>query len=299
MGPAAARFYGDPTAELRRGRHHRHQRQDHHRLPGAPPARGRRASSAGCSARSTRSSAAREEEVERTTPEAIDLQATFRRDARRAATAPARWRSPRTRSSSAAPSGIRFACRVFTNLTQDHLDFHPTMEDYFAAKRRLFEGARAGGRERRRRVRAPARRRASDARDLRDRARRRLPRARRRASTCGLALPLRDAGRRRSSCDSPLPGLFNVQNALARGRRGALARRAARRRSPAALPRLRARAGPLRAGGRGPGLRRARGLRAHARLARERAARRARDHRAGACTWCSAPAATATAPSAR
>src|SRR5205085_9277025 len=27
---------------------------------------------------------------------------------------------------------------VFTNLTQDHLDFHPTMEDYFLAKRRLF-----------------------------------------------------------------------------------------------------------------------------------------------------------------
>src|SRR3712207_7701836 len=27
---------------------------------------------------------------------------------------------------------------VFTNLTQDHLDFHPTMEDYFQAKRRLF-----------------------------------------------------------------------------------------------------------------------------------------------------------------
>jgi UDP-N-acetylmuramoyl-L-alanyl-D-glutamate--2,6-diaminopimelate ligase len=35
--------------------------------------------------------------------------------------------------------GIRFACRVFTNLTQDHLDFHPTMEDYFLAKRKLFE----------------------------------------------------------------------------------------------------------------------------------------------------------------
>ena len=29
---------------------------------------------------------------------------------------------------------------VFTNLTQDHLDFHPTMEAYFAAKRRLFDG---------------------------------------------------------------------------------------------------------------------------------------------------------------
>jgi UDP-N-acetylmuramoyl-L-alanyl-D-glutamate--2,6-diaminopimelate ligase len=35
--------------------------------------------------------------------------------------------------------GIHFAARVFTNLTQDHLDFHPTMEDYFAAKRMLFE----------------------------------------------------------------------------------------------------------------------------------------------------------------
>jgi UDP-N-acetylmuramoyl-L-alanyl-D-glutamate--2,6-diaminopimelate ligase len=34
--------------------------------------------------------------------------------------------------------GIRFAATVFTNLTQDHLDFHPSMEDYFQAKRRLF-----------------------------------------------------------------------------------------------------------------------------------------------------------------
>jgi UDP-N-acetylmuramoyl-L-alanyl-D-glutamate--2,6-diaminopimelate ligase len=39
--------------------------------------------------------------------------------------------------------GIRFAARLFTNLTQDHLDFHETMEDYFAAKRMLFE--REGG----------------------------------------------------------------------------------------------------------------------------------------------------------
>jgi UDP-N-acetylmuramoyl-L-alanyl-D-glutamate--2,6-diaminopimelate ligase len=34
--------------------------------------------------------------------------------------------------------GVKFAAAIFTNLTQDHLDFHPTMEDYFAAKRRLF-----------------------------------------------------------------------------------------------------------------------------------------------------------------
>ena len=36
---------------------------------------------------------------------------------------------------------IHWAVAVFTNLTQDHLDFHPTMEDYFAAKRRLFAAA--------------------------------------------------------------------------------------------------------------------------------------------------------------
>lgn len=37
--------------------------------------------------------------------------------------------------------GFAFHTAVFTNLSQDHLDFHGTMEEYFAAKRRLFEGA--------------------------------------------------------------------------------------------------------------------------------------------------------------
>src|SRR5581483_492640 len=36
---------------------------------------------------------------------------------------------------------VRFAVLVFTNLTQDHLDFHGTMDRYFAAKRGLFEQA--------------------------------------------------------------------------------------------------------------------------------------------------------------
>jgi UDP-N-acetylmuramoyl-L-alanyl-D-glutamate--2,6-diaminopimelate ligase len=36
--------------------------------------------------------------------------------------------------------GIHFDVKVFTNLTQDHLDFHDDMEDYFAAKRLLFSG---------------------------------------------------------------------------------------------------------------------------------------------------------------
>jgi len=37
--------------------------------------------------------------------------------------------------------GLQFHTAVFTNLTQDHLDFHGTMEDYFAAKQLLFTGS--------------------------------------------------------------------------------------------------------------------------------------------------------------
>lgn len=36
--------------------------------------------------------------------------------------------------------GLRFTVGAFTNLSQDHLDFHPTMESYFEAKARLFGG---------------------------------------------------------------------------------------------------------------------------------------------------------------
>jgi UDP-N-acetylmuramoyl-L-alanyl-D-glutamate--2,6-diaminopimelate ligase len=36
--------------------------------------------------------------------------------------------------------GVQFQTTVFTNLTRDHLDFHKTMEDYFAAKQLLFLG---------------------------------------------------------------------------------------------------------------------------------------------------------------
>ena len=73
----------------------------------------------------------------RTTPEAIDLQATFRSmlDAGDAACA-------MEVSSHALElrrvDGVRFAVAAFTNLSQDHLDFHPDMETYFAAKERLF-----------------------------------------------------------------------------------------------------------------------------------------------------------------
>jgi UDP-N-acetylmuramoyl-L-alanyl-D-glutamate--2,6-diaminopimelate ligase len=37
--------------------------------------------------------------------------------------------------------GARFACAVFTNLSQDHLDYHPSMASYLAAKARLFTSA--------------------------------------------------------------------------------------------------------------------------------------------------------------
>jgi len=40
--------------------------------------------------------------------------------------------------------GCHFAAAVFTNLTRDHIDFHKTFDNYFDAKRRLFEGTGAG-----------------------------------------------------------------------------------------------------------------------------------------------------------
>ena len=36
---------------------------------------------------------------------------------------------------------LRLSAAIFTNLTRDHLDYHGTMENYFAAKRRLFDGS--------------------------------------------------------------------------------------------------------------------------------------------------------------
>ena len=40
--------------------------------------------------------------------------------------------------------GLPFDVAIFTNLTRDHLDFHGTMENYFAAKRKLFDGSLLG-----------------------------------------------------------------------------------------------------------------------------------------------------------
>src|SRR6478752_7932399 len=75
--------------------------------------------------------------VQRTTPEAIDLQRTLRE------MLDAGDRSCAMEASSHASELRRLDCvhfrvLVFTNLSQDHLDFHGDMESYFQAKRRLF-----------------------------------------------------------------------------------------------------------------------------------------------------------------
>jgi UDP-N-acetylmuramoyl-L-alanyl-D-glutamate--2,6-diaminopimelate ligase len=78
-----------------------------------------------------------EREVQRTTPEAIDLQADLRAMLDGGDEACAIEVSSHALELGRTDA-ISFAAALFTNLTQDHLDFHPTMEDYFLAKRRLF-----------------------------------------------------------------------------------------------------------------------------------------------------------------
>jgi UDP-N-acetylmuramoyl-L-alanyl-D-glutamate--2,6-diaminopimelate ligase len=77
-------------------------------------------------------------EAARTTPEAPDLQALLREMADRGCGACAMEVSSHALSLRRV-DGMRFAAGVFTNLTRDHLDFHADMDDYFRAKRRLFE----------------------------------------------------------------------------------------------------------------------------------------------------------------
>jgi UDP-N-acetylmuramoyl-L-alanyl-D-glutamate--2,6-diaminopimelate ligase len=79
-----------------------------------------------------------EKEVVRTTPEAIELQKTFRQMLEGGDEACAMEVSSHAMTLHRADS-IHFEVAIFTNLTQDHLDFHADMEDYFLAKRKLFE----------------------------------------------------------------------------------------------------------------------------------------------------------------
>jgi len=78
-----------------------------------------------------------EHPVARTTPEAIDLQRTFREMLEGGDVACSLEVSSHALELRRADA-IHFDVALFTNLTQDHLDFHASMEDYFRAKRRLF-----------------------------------------------------------------------------------------------------------------------------------------------------------------
>ncbi|SDJ14667.1 UDP-N-acetylmuramoylalanyl-D-glutamate--2,6-diaminopimelate ligase [Frankineae bacterium MT45] len=73
-----------------------------------------------------------------TTPEAPDLQALLARMIERGAQSVAMEVSSHALALGRA-DGIDFAVSAFTNLSHDHLEFHPTMEDYFQTKARLFD----------------------------------------------------------------------------------------------------------------------------------------------------------------
>jgi UDP-N-acetylmuramoyl-L-alanyl-D-glutamate--2,6-diaminopimelate ligase len=74
-----------------------------------------------------------------TTPEAPDLQALIAVMAERGASSVVMEVSSHALELGRV-DGIQFAIAAFTNLSQDHLDFHPDMASYFAAKARLFDG---------------------------------------------------------------------------------------------------------------------------------------------------------------
>jgi UDP-N-acetylmuramoyl-L-alanyl-D-glutamate--2,6-diaminopimelate ligase len=76
-----------------------------------------------------------------TTPESRDLFALMAEGAERGATELITEVSSHALDQGRA-IGIAFDVAIFTNLTRDHLDYHGTMENYFAAKRLLFDGTR-------------------------------------------------------------------------------------------------------------------------------------------------------------
>jgi UDP-N-acetylmuramoyl-L-alanyl-D-glutamate--2,6-diaminopimelate ligase len=209
MAPAAAAFNGDPTSELD--------------VVGVTGTNGKTTTAflvrallvaasrqTGLLGTVTSVVGGEERAVVRTTPEAIDLQRDFAEMHAGGDVACAMEVSSHALELRRADA-IHWAVAIFTNLTQDHLDFHPTMEDYFTAKRRLFE---AGPRAAVINVDDPYGRRLSAE----------LPQA----ITFGIDSP--DAGLRATDVAfaltgstftvdgldlrTPLPGRFNVLNAL-------------------------------------------------------------------------------------
>jgi UDP-N-acetylmuramoyl-L-alanyl-D-glutamate--2,6-diaminopimelate ligase len=136
MAQAAARFYGDPTAELA--------------VAGITGTNGKtttafltRALLEGAGLQTGLLGTVKavvggvDLPLDRTTPEAFDLQRLFRAMLDGGDVACAMEVSSHALELKRA-SGIHVRAAVFTNLTQDHLDFHADMEEYFQAKRLLF-----------------------------------------------------------------------------------------------------------------------------------------------------------------
>jgi UDP-N-acetylmuramoyl-L-alanyl-D-glutamate--2,6-diaminopimelate ligase len=136
MAPAAARFYGDPSSALT--------------MVGVTGTSGKTTTSflvralleaagirTGMLGTVTSVVGGEERPVRHTTPEAIDLQCTLREMLDGGDRACAMEVSSHALELGRADA-IDWDVAVFTNLSQDHLDFHPSMDAYFAAKRRLF-----------------------------------------------------------------------------------------------------------------------------------------------------------------
>ena len=77
-----------------------------------------------------------------TTPESLDLYRIFRELTQREGTHVTMEVSSHALALGRV-YGLQFHSALFTNLTRDHLDFHHTMEEYFAAKQLLFDGCGA------------------------------------------------------------------------------------------------------------------------------------------------------------
>jgi UDP-N-acetylmuramoyl-L-alanyl-D-glutamate--2,6-diaminopimelate ligase len=139
MPRAALEFFGDPTADLEvvgvTGTNGKTTTA--YLLRSILAAAGRRA---GFLSNIERQVGGESRPVGLNTPESIDLQRLFR-EMLEAGDDACVMEATSMASSKGRLDGTRFAVLVFTNLTQDHLDFHGTMESYFLAKRRLFEQA--------------------------------------------------------------------------------------------------------------------------------------------------------------
>lgn len=213
MAPAAAAIAGDPTASLR--------------MVGITGTSGKTTTSylaasllapegdrPGCGLVGTVATRVGgvEREAIRTTPEAIDLQALFAAMLRAGDSSCVMEVSSHALALHRADS-IHWDVAAFTNLGHDHLDFHDSVEDYFAAKRLLFEAAVDEG--------------AELIACVDDEFGRRIAAEFGAVSTVGLAagagLAATDIRQGLTASEFtasgirfkvPLPGLFNVQNAL-------------------------------------------------------------------------------------